>query len=227
MVNMILRKALKKDIDNIMKTEKSSFIPEIQETEELFLKRIEVFNDGFLVFEDNDDFQHFVGYLSSELWRLSTVTTTASAETGATGIAKVEGMPSADQRIGATVTTSVERTSKTAPEAVLDDSNFLVGHDISKRHIPGGDVLYLSSFAILPEYRGGGRGKKLFEMSLKYFESNFMLSKMILLVNPYWTNARKIYEENGFVETRRIENVFCINSTEKTYGIVMEKNINC
>lgn len=62
---MTIRTAKISDIDAIMKIEREAFDVCIQEKESVFLERIELFNDGFFVLEEDG----FVcGYFSSELW---------------------------------------------------------------------------------------------------------------------------------------------------------------
>lgn len=65
-MSLKIRTAQESDIDSIMNIEKEAFLPEIQEIREVFLERIRIFPDGFLIFEDENHFP--VGYLSSELW---------------------------------------------------------------------------------------------------------------------------------------------------------------
>ncbi|AKL95734.1 GCN5-like N-acetyltransferase [Clostridium aceticum] len=63
--NYTIRVATNKDLKDIMKIEFSCFKLEICEKEEVFLERIEIFNDGFYVVEKNDT---VVGYISTEIW---------------------------------------------------------------------------------------------------------------------------------------------------------------
>lgn len=61
------RPATTDDIKAIMEIERESFVPGLQEDEPLYLKRIAVFADGFLVAEDVITGE-IGGYISSELW---------------------------------------------------------------------------------------------------------------------------------------------------------------
>lgn len=63
--NYKLRLATDKDLKDIMKIELSSFNLGICEKEDVFLERIEFFNDGFYVLEKKDA---VVGYISTEIW---------------------------------------------------------------------------------------------------------------------------------------------------------------
>lgn len=64
---MKIRQAETFDIENIMKTEKNSFILPIQEEKSVFLNRIKAFPEGFLIFLDEKT-NSFAGYFCSELW---------------------------------------------------------------------------------------------------------------------------------------------------------------
>lgn len=105
--------------------------------------------------------------------------------------------------------------------------DFLVGHDIKKIHTEHGKILYISSFALLPEFRGNGNGKKLFEQSLDFFKTKFNFEKILLLVNEKWIGAKKIYASYGFKEIFICKDIFLNdekNSESKVFtsdGIVM------
>lgn len=61
-----IRKALKSDIKAIMQIENEGFDDGIKENENIFIERINTFNDGFLILSDVNDM--VVGYISSEIW---------------------------------------------------------------------------------------------------------------------------------------------------------------
>ena len=63
-----IRNAVAADTDAIMKIENESFLPGIREDRDLYLKRISVFPEGFLVARDNLT-QETGGYIVSEIWR--------------------------------------------------------------------------------------------------------------------------------------------------------------
>ena len=63
--NLNFRMATKKDIKNIMKIEEEAFEKDVCEKEEVFLERIDIFKDGFLVIEFEGE---IIGYISSEIW---------------------------------------------------------------------------------------------------------------------------------------------------------------
>lgn len=65
--NIIFRNAVPSDIDAVMRIETESFAAGLQEEKELYMKRINIFSEGFLVAEDTKTGE--VGaYISSELW---------------------------------------------------------------------------------------------------------------------------------------------------------------
>lgn len=173
---MIFRAALPSDIRAIMDIESVSFDAATRESEAVFLSRIEICENCFIVFEDVER-HRICGYFSAEKW---------------------ERIPDSDKA-------------------------FSLEHDPVSSHRPAGSVLYLSSFALLPEYRGCGIGKKLFAQSVEHFSSgNPEVKTALLLVNEAWRGARHIYRKNGFSELRRIENFFAEDGV-KTAGIIMTK----
>ena len=58
-----------------------------------------------------------------------------------------------------------------------------LNHSIDSVFASDGQILYISSFAILPEFRGKGNGFFLFRDALNYFEHNFNLTDFVLTVN--------------------------------------------
>ncbi len=62
-----IRSALPADIEAIMQIEDESFLPGVQEEKELYLKRIDVFPEGFLIAQ-NIETGEIGGYISSEIW---------------------------------------------------------------------------------------------------------------------------------------------------------------
>lgn len=62
---MNFRNAIVEDIDGIMEMEQDSFHEEVREKRELFLERIKVFSEGFIIMEIDGK---YAGYMTSELW---------------------------------------------------------------------------------------------------------------------------------------------------------------
>jgi len=105
-------------------------------------------------------------------------------------------------------------------ENVREDM-FYLGHSITSVHDATGSELYVSSIGILKKYRGKGYGKVLFsELSSKVTEK-YNISSMILIVSVQWMPAKKIYESDGFRETKRIHGFF--NDMANSDAIVMRK----
>lgn len=103
-----------------------------------------------------------------------------------------------------------------------DDNFFALNHSPSKTHNKNGKVLYVSSFALLPQYKGLGHGKKLFESSLKTICTSFpQLETVLLLVNEQWTSAKKIYSALGFKILRTIKDFFPTLTNTTSDGILM------
>ncbi len=106
-----------------------------------------------------------------------------------------------------------------------DEEGFLkLGHSPKKSHYPEGRVLYISSFAILSNYRGTGEGKKFFIQSLNSICSALpQIQTVVLLVSEDWQGAKHIYREAGFTETKRLEGFFpSLQKEDGAAGIVMK-----
>ena len=112
-----------------------------------------------------------------------------------------------------------ERMSK-IPERV---NELELGHfpNVNKN----GSVLYISSFAIFPEYRGNGTGSYVWEQSLNFLKNLKGIKTIVLLVNESWTGAHHIYEKSGFYEICRLPSFFYAEDDSYTDGILMQKNI--
>ena len=65
---IIIRSALPADIEAIMRIEDESFLPGVREEKDLYIKRIDVFAEGFLVVQ-NSETGEIGGYISSEIWQ--------------------------------------------------------------------------------------------------------------------------------------------------------------
>lgn len=146
MNKVTLRLANSSDIDDIMKIEESSFIPQIQEDKDVFLKRIKLCPSLFLIFQLEDDNKSVIGYLSAEY---------------------------------------MDKIPESAEELKL-------GHTPSSKK---GRFIYISSFALLPQFRQNGLGKNLWNQAIHYFGDD---KDFLLLVNDEWKGARHIYEKSGF-----------------------------
>ncbi|MCQ2597072.1 MAG: GNAT family N-acetyltransferase [Treponema sp.] len=102
------------------------------------------------------------------------------------------------------------------------------GSDIALNHKPSGkktNIIYISSFALLPEYRGAGLGKELWNRSCELFGNLPGTEKLILLVNEEWKGASHIYEKSGFEIVKIFEDFFPKEDKDRSNGILMAKNL--
>lgn len=100
--------------------------------------------------------------------------------------------------------------------------NFALDHNTAAVHQPKGTELYISSMGIFPEMRGKGAGALLFQTFLQHVAKNLPNVKtIVLIVSEQWSNAKKIYQANGFQELFLFPDFF----QEKEAGIVMRKNL--
>lgn len=83
-------------------------------------------------------------------------------------------------------------------------------------------LIYISSFALLPKYRGGGNGRKMWQASMKYFKDHFSPQSLLLLVNEVWEGAKHIYSDSGFETVRIFENFFPCEDDGFSNGILMQ-----
>ncbi|HBP10283.1 MAG TPA: N-acetyltransferase [Treponema sp.] len=106
-----------------------------------------------------------------------------------------------------------------------DDSCFSLNHSALKNHKKEGTVLYISSIAILNEYKGNGLGYRFFNESVDKIIKLFpQIKEIVLLVNEIWIVALHIYKKCGFIEYGRIQNFFSSNGV-KSDGILMRKTV--
>ena len=197
-IEFYLRNANLKDLDEIMNVEVQSFSQNIQEEKSVFKQRILTFNDGFLVFEaDKSD----LSKSNAEKFNAENF-----AETKQKKI------------IGYFCTELWEKIPKTSQD-------FTLGHDIQKVHSENGKILYISSFALLPDFRGNGNGKKLFTQSLNFFKSKLNFEKILLLVNENWIPAKKIYLSCGFKEIFACKNIFLNDEKNVKTGLFTSDGI--
>jgi len=87
-------------------------------------------------------------------------------------------------------------------------------------------IIYISSFAILPEKRGNGTGKKFWNEAMEYLRKAGNNPAFFLLVNELWKGARKIYESNGFEYVKTFPDFFPTEKSDSfSDGILMKKDI--
>lgn len=107
----------------------------------------------------------------------------------------------------------------TAQELALGHEPKTINNHLEQKYI------YISSFSILPEVRGNGNGKLLWNKSIEYFEKNFPSADFILLVNEEWKAAKHIYEKKGFKQLKVFKAFFPSESQKASDGILMMKQI--
>lgn len=105
-----------------------------------------------------------------------------------------------------------------------EEAAFRLGHSVRERHDSTGTVLYISSFALLPGFRGKkirladeapgysagiqpvSAAKALFCTAIQNTLASFpQLERIILLVHEDWHKAIGIYESQGFSRTKILE----------------------
>lgn len=177
-----IRNATLQDLEEIMATEKASFIDAIQEQESVFKERLTTFPEGFLVFTSPDG--EVAGYLCTEIWNGADFEDLAGSRN-----------PEMDLQ-------------KNPEKKELLQKKFVVGHNIKDCHTPEGDLLYISSFALKPAFRGQGNGSFCFSISMEYLEAKLNVNKKILVVNEKWKGAQKIYSDCGFKRLFTIPSFF-------------------
>lgn len=103
---------------------------------------------------------------------------------------------------------------------------FSLNHSALKNHKKEGTVLYISSVAILNEYKGNGLGYRLFrECMERILKSLPQIKEVVLLVNEIWASALHIYKKCGFMEYGRIQNFFPDKNGARYDGILMRKSV--
>lgn len=99
--------------------------------------------------------------------------------------------------------------------------------ELALGHVPNksssSSIIYISSFSILPEYRGNGTGKLLWNQAMEYFESLHTAPSLLLLVNQAWPGAKHIYENSGFKVINTFHEFFPTETSQRTDGILMIK----
>ena len=199
---MIICPAQPFDLFSIMNIERQSFIPQIQEKKRVFEKRLKLFPEGFLVLADSSDevvlknkVALVCGYLCAERW---------------------DSLPAFSLLEHAS-----EKEQKNARKKI--EKRFELGHNPLYTHKESGSILYISSFALLKDYRGKGLGEKFFVNAVAALCASLGgIKTVLLLVDSEWQNALKIYEKCGFKKIGTLEQFFpTIQKKEFADGIVM------
>ena len=206
---MIICPAQPFDIFSIMNIERQSFIPAIQEKKRVFERRLKIFPEGFLVLADSSDevvlknkVALVCGYFCAERWDFLPDFEIFGSESDSES-------------------TAGEKEKKNALKKI--EKRFSLGHNPLLTHKIDGAYLYVSSFALLKEYRGKGLGEKFFLNSLAALCSAMSgIKKVVLLVDSEWENALKIYKKLGFEQIFVLKEFFpTIQKKVSADGIVM------
>ena len=204
---MIICPAQPFDIFQIMNIERQSFIPAIQEKKRVFEKRLKVYPQGFLALADCSDeivlknkVALVCGYLCAEKW---------------------DSLPDFEELRSLSGVEMSEKEQKSALKRI--EKHFALGHNPLLTHKTNGCYLYVSSFALLKEYRGKGLGEKFFKNSLAALcAANPEIKKVVLLVDSEWQTALKIYEKLGFQKVFELKEFFpTIQKKVNASGIIM------
>lgn len=199
---MIICPAQPFDIFQIMNIERQSFIPAIQEKKHVFEKRLKVFPQGFLALADcseetvlKNKVALVCGYLCAEKWDFLP------------DFSALSGMDEKEKK------SSLKKIEK----------RFALGHNPLLTHKTNGCFLYVSSFALLKDYRGKGYGEKFFLNSVAALSSaDSQIKKVVILVDSEWAPAIKIYEKLGFQKVFELKEFFpTIQKKVNADGIIM------
>ena len=199
---MIICPAQPFDINAIMNIERQSFIPAIQEKKRVFEKRLKLFPEGFLVLADcseeivlKNKTALVCGYLCAERWDIIP------------DFSKIETLEEKERKA------ELKRIEK----------RFALGHNPLHTHKTSGSILYVSSFALLKDYRGKGTGEKFFKNAVAALCSSMtQIKTVVILVDSEWQAALKIYEKLGFQKVFELKEFFpTIQKKVNADGIIM------
>ncbi|MGW8393104.1 N-acetyltransferase family protein [Pseudoduganella sp. HUAS MS19] len=102
---------------------------------------------------------------------------------------------------------------------------FARNHAAADTHLRDGEEVYVSSMVVDPATRGTGWGRRLFRDALaNMFARHPHLRSTILIVNPEWDAARRIYRAEGFAEIGAIESYFATGDGGRLPAIVMRRS---
>ncbi|GHT59412.1 hypothetical protein FACS1894109_15280 [Spirochaetia bacterium] len=109
--------------------------------------------------------------------------------------------------------------------AEISAEDFSLSHSIGGALALDGEELYISSIAVLPQFRGRGYGALLFRGLIDHVKEKFpRVTKGILLINEDWKGARQIYVRNGFSDQEILKGFFTESDGTKRDGIVMRND---
>ena len=116
-------------------------------------------------------------------------------------------------------------TKKLHNYIVADDNGKIAGIVTWAAHgLPKHQLCELDRIAVLPEYRGKGAAKKLFNALIKdarlfYKKNSSRLRKLYLLTHSDNTRAHKFYEKLGFSHETTLKEHYYKNKDEYLYSM--------
>lgn len=106
-----------------------------------------------------------------------------------------------------------------------EKESYELGHSALSRHDPAGTVLYVSSVAVHPDFRGGA-GRSLFAGALAEILAGYPgIRHIVFIVNETWLAARHIYETEGFRYSGSIGGFFGPAGLPPQAALIMEKDL--
>ncbi|HEY0585335.1 MAG TPA: GNAT family N-acetyltransferase [Pseudoduganella sp.] len=112
-------------------------------------------------------------------------------------------------------------------ELGFNPARFARNHAAADTHLSNGEEVYVSSMVVDPATRGTGWGRRLFRDALaEMFARHPRLRSAILIVNPEWDAARRIYRAEGFKQIGEIAGYFAAGAAggQRLPAIVMRRN---
>ena len=116
-------------------------------------------------------------------------------------------------------------TSERWAKKPISEYEFTLNTETWRKHDPDGSVYYLSSLAILDEYRGQGVGEMLLSSSID-IGRQAGCEQGILIVGAEWKNAIRLYERLGFATADVRKDFFRPTGLPAYDGVVMVKNLD-
>lgn len=104
-----------------------------------------------------------------------------------------------------------------------EPADFALGHSARDRHSLRGRTLYISSYGIRKPCRGRGLGRILFRDFLERASADFGFDEILLLVSRTWSEARRIYESEGFRPVLTVPGFFRFSDGRTADGEVLSR----
>lgn len=255
MQELRIRKAELSDLDSIMNIEENGFIPEIQEERQVFEARIKACPELFLIFEasNTNSTANYSGAGDSSVAEncnhgtANSSDTANSTTTENTNNATTNSMHAPAGYLCAELMSRIPETAQDVALGHTPEGTAAVEDECTPLETPAQpltaashlaataqpltatqpSILYISSFSLLPQFRGNGNGTKAWNLAMSYFEKHFPhMSAYVLLVNKDWPGAAHIYTKSEFKEYKVFKDFFPRQDNSRSDGILMIKNIS-